>query len=87
MEIILKDFDYFKYEFERVKNELHERKEITILLDFEKPQNIFNYNIIGLFKEFEKDNIFSTTNETELNKIMKYLLNLGYFLVLDYVTY
>ena len=84
---MLKDFDYFKYEFKKVKSELHERKEIIIKLKYKIDFNYFDYDIIGLFKDFEKDCIFSTNKETELNKIMKYLLNLDYFLVLDYVTY
>lgn len=84
-QIILKDFEYFLNEFKHLKSELNKNKEITISIYYDKEFNYFSYDLIGLFNCLEKDIIFSTTNETELNKIMKYLLNKNYFINFDIV--
>ncbi len=82
--IILKDFDYFKIEFNKLENELNEHKTIKLIISYDNEDNIFNYNLLGLFYVLEYDCIFSTTNEKELNKILKFLLNQNYYITFDY---
>ena len=85
-DLILKDFEFFKHEFKQIENIINENKTITLLIDYNKEFNYFSYNLMALFNCLEKDCIFSTTNEKELNKILKYLLNKNYYIVFDLIT-
>ena len=86
-DIIIKDFEYFKNEFKYIESELNENKTIKLMLEYNKEFNYISFNLIGLFNCLDYDNIFSTTNETELNKIIKYLLNKDYYIIFDFETY